>query len=82
VYEEALADPDSLAGVVDPDSDWHECEEILGVAVRAYRQVTGNRLPPSRAGAHPAEPSGEEWDFNDMEATATRLPRLARMYGE
>jgi hypothetical protein len=67
---------------VDPDSDWHECEDILGVAVRAYKSVTGQRLPPSPVGAHPAEPSGKVWDFNDAEPTAKRLPRLARLYDE
>src|ERR1043165_7575160 len=36
VYEAALADPDSLAKVADPENDQHECEDILYVAMRAY----------------------------------------------
>ena len=30
VYEKALADPDSLGAVCDPDSDCHELEDFLG----------------------------------------------------
>jgi hypothetical protein len=82
VYEAALADPDTLADVVDPESDEHECEDILGVAMRAYREVAGKLLPGPRFAAHPSEPAGDRWDFDDAEATAERLPRLARLYAE
>jgi hypothetical protein len=82
VYEAAVADPDALAKVADPDNDQHECEDILGVAMRVYEEVTGNQLPTPTVPAQPAEPSGERWDFDDLDATAQRLPRLARKYND
>jgi len=82
VYEAALADPDTLAKFIDPDNDQHECEDILGVAMRAYEEVTGNALPSPTTAAHPAGPAGERWDFDDPEATADRLPRLVRKYNQ
>jgi hypothetical protein len=80
VYEAALADPDTLAKVIDPENDHYECEDILGVAMRAYEEVTGNSLSPPTGAVQPATPAGENWDFNDAEETAKRLPRLARKY--
>jgi hypothetical protein len=83
VFEAALANPDTLAKAVDPDDDEHECEDLLGVAARAYEEVTGNPFPtPEGPPLHPSEPTGERWDFDDADATAERLPRLARKYEE
>jgi hypothetical protein len=79
VYEAALADPDSLAKVADSNNDQNECEDILYAARRAYEEVTGNQFRPTITEQAP-KPSGEEWDFDDSEATARRLPRLAAKY--
>ena len=82
VYEAALADPDSLARVADPEDDRNECEDMLYVAMRAYESVTGKQLPLPAVKRQAPEPSGERWDFDDPEATAEHLPRLARKYHE
>jgi hypothetical protein len=82
VYEAALADPDSLAKVIDPDNDEHESEDILYVGMRAYEGVAGTQLPAPTSRVQAPEPSGERWDFDDPEATARQLPRLARKYDE
>jgi hypothetical protein len=85
VYQAALANPDSLAAVVDPDEE--ECESDIDSAVaRAWEEKTGKsteafhkawvrvRVPP------PAREQGEDWDFDDDEEARRRLPRLAAMY--
>ncbi|HEV2293591.1 MAG TPA: DUF4240 domain-containing protein [Tepidisphaeraceae bacterium] len=82
VYEAAVADPDSLAKVADPENDQHECEDILYVAMRAYEGVAGKQLPVPAGTSQAPEPSGERWDFDDQEATARQLPRLARKYDQ
>ena len=80
VYEAAVADPDSLANAADPENDRNECEDILYVAMRAYEGVTGRQLPVPATRLQAPEPSGESWDFDDPDATAKVLPRLARRY--
>jgi hypothetical protein len=80
VYEAALADPDSLAKVADPENDQHECEDILYAPMRAYEGIAGKQLPVQAGRVQAPEPSGETWDFDDQEATARQLPRLARKY--
>ncbi len=45
VYENALANPDSLADVVEPGFDDAECEALLYVAGTAYEATTGQEIP-------------------------------------
>jgi len=89
VWEQALLDPDSLAGLgVDPDDDMVECEDILGVASSAYAAATGDDegfwavAAPARdlPGTESAGPAGEDFDFDDDEQMRARLPRLAAIY--
>jgi len=83
IYKAALADPDSLVKFADPEDDYHECEDLLNAAMRAYESVAGKSLPVREAEtARTAEPSGQNWDFDDADATARQLPRLARAYGQ
>lgn len=81
VYEAAVADPDTLARFADPDDDYHECEDLLYAAMHAYKTVAGEEMPmrPNES-QQSLEPSGEPWDFDDAQATARYLPRLARKY--
>jgi hypothetical protein len=82
VYEAALTDPDSLAKFADPHNDEYECEDILYVGMRAYEAVAGKQLPMPSVRTQAPKPAGENWDFDDVEATARHLPRLARKYDE
>lgn len=81
VYEAALADPDSLAKISDPDNDQHECEDLIYVAAEAYQEVEGKELPPLKKSVlPPKEPAGEEWDFDDEAEMSKRLPKLAKKH--
>ena len=90
VWERAVADPDSLADAgVDPDDDALDCEAVLSAAGDAYAEATGagtdafwealdaaDRAAP----AQPADPAGEDFDFDDDEQMRARLPRLTAIY--
>jgi hypothetical protein len=79
VFESALADPDSLADLLDED-DFLSNEEFGYVAGEVYENKTGSEIP--RGGAsHPADPSGEEWDFDDEDLCAAKLPKLWAKFG-
>jgi len=86
VYNDALAEPDSLAKVVSPDwlSEGIDAEaEIYAAAHQAWMQVTGQ---PDTAD-YPARNESaklvcEDWDFDDPEAMRRHLPRLAALYDE
>jgi hypothetical protein len=84
VYEAALKDPDSLAGLVDPDRDDYEAE-IYGVARDAWQNLglseddfdkaykaLSNRTSPKLG--------GRSWNFDDDKQIRKRFPRLAALY--
>jgi hypothetical protein len=79
VYEKAVENPDTLAGLTDPDRDDYEFEDLWGAALDAYRAVTGEDMPPVKT-RWPARPRGRRWDFGDDEQVARRLPALAECY--
>jgi Protein of unknown function (DUF4240) len=90
VFDAALANPDSLADVVDGDEA--ECECYPGST--AWFQATGTKRDTAGLTAqrtayearHPSTPAprdedmGENWDFDDEEQMRRRLPRLTAMY--
>ncbi|GAB6141096.1 DUF4240 domain-containing protein [Methylosoma difficile] len=75
IFEQALSDPDSLAEVeTDDDYDW--CYEGIQYAVSDGVELAAGDVPP-RKSAHPSDPSGEEWDEDDL---ADLLPKLDAKY--
>jgi hypothetical protein len=79
VYEAAIANPDSLADVVDPKSIAET--DIYAAAHQAWMAVTGKSdtdFYPARK--EHAELQGEDWDFDDDAEVRRRLPRLAAIY--
>lgn len=78
VYEAAVANPDSLAGLTDPDRD-DEFEDLWGASQEAYRENTGGEMPPVEF-RWPKKPRGRRWDFEDDEQVSRRLPKLAAIY--
>ena len=67
-----------LAGSPDPDTRWqelglHEGEALLYAAGVAHEQLTGEWLP-GRSQPYPEEPSGDEWDEDEL---ADIFPNLA-----
>lgn len=86
VFEAALADPDSLAGVpavIDAADTGQELEdeEVLGIVWQAYRQATGQD-PPGKSFTvrHPELDAGSNFDFDDDQQMRRRLPRLASLF--
>lgn len=80
VYENALANPDSLADVVEPDFDDAECEALLYVAGTAYKAITGQEIPrfdipqPTSSGEHTiTEPKGPKPNVENASAFYPRL---------
>ncbi len=79
VYESAVANPDSLADIVDPRMIAEA--EIYAAAHLAWMAVTGRPYTdPYPARNESAELRGEEWDFDDEDEVRRRLPRLAAKY--
>jgi hypothetical protein len=84
VFEAAVADPDSLAGVaavraaVAAGEDL-DAEEVLNIAWDAYLAATGEQLPPDSVTVRHRE-IDFGWDFDDREQTRSHLPRLSRLY--
>ena len=92
IWEEALADPDSLAALFpDGADDVYESEDMRAAAYRAYEEVTGaaetflaavqylrdQEDEPLVTGDGPA---GESFDFDDPAEMRARLPRLATLF--
>lgn len=89
VYEAAIADPDSLAGVVDEEGEV-EAEVYPGAdawflktgteqneaGYAAFNQAVKRRPP------EPDSPRGKKWDFDDDAQIRRRLPKLAKMFLE
>jgi hypothetical protein len=75
IFEAALRDPDTLA-----EADIVANEEYGYVAGEVYEAATGNELPRD-AVAWPNEPEGEDWDFDDAQENARRLPKLWQLFG-
>ena len=80
IYENALANPDSLADVIEPGFANAECEEILYVAGTAYEATTGQEIPyfgtpqPDASGNYTVpEPAGPK---PNVENASTFYPHL------
>ena len=58
-----------------------EAEEVLSIAASAYRQATGDELPPAEVAKTRPDPA-ELWDFDDEEEMGKRLPRLSALFLE
>jgi hypothetical protein len=78
-YEAALADPDTLVKLADPERDDLELEELMYLALEVYEEAVGSEMPRAEL-VWPAKPSGEAWDFDDDAAMRKHLPRLAAAY--
>lgn len=72
VFEQALANPDSLADYPGLEEDV-ECEEILYVAGVAHEEKAGCEIPDVPLNLPEL---GEGWDFDDDDEMRTRYPKL------
>jgi hypothetical protein len=78
-YEAALENPDTLAGLTDPDRDDYEFEELAYVPLEVYEELTGKEMTTIEL-RWPENPRGAEWDFDNDEQITKRLPKLAKIY--
>ena len=79
VFEAAIANPDSLAKLADPDRDDLELEELMYLAPRLYEEAVGSEMPRAKR-KWPKKPHGKAWDYDDDEAVRKHLPKLAAAY--
>lgn len=79
VYEAALENPDSLAGLTDPERDDYEFEDLGYLPLDMCEERGGEEMVPVDVHS-PAKPRGERWDFDDDEQVLEHMPRLAKVY--
>lgn len=81
IYEDAMADPESLVKVVKEDDGDCQYEGFQYVASQAWEEETGKGLEdfPDSGVHHPAKPAGEPWseDGGDLQK---RLPKLWKKF--
>jgi hypothetical protein len=92
-FERAVADPDSLAehpvvaAMGDGGSAWFGYESLDSLVGDAWSRATGEddeayyaARERTSSGHARSEPTGEDWDFDDDEENARRLPRLTALF--
>lgn len=79
-FEAALENPDSIADWIKED-DCIPNEAFGYVAAEVYEEKTDDEIPYVDFKRR-SEPSGENWDFDDVTLCAQRLPKLWAKYGE
>ncbi|QJW35028.1 DUF4240 domain-containing protein [Cellulosimicrobium protaetiae] len=92
-FERALADPDSLAdhpvvaAMAQGGSAWFGYESLDSLVGDAWSRATREddeayyaAREASSTGHARSEPAGEDWDFDDDEENARRLPRLTALF--
>ncbi|MDF2805500.1 MAG: hypothetical protein K0S43_446 [Cellulosimicrobium sp.] len=93
VFERAVADPDTLADhpvvatMARGGSAWFGFESMNSLVGDAWSRATGEddeayyaARERTSSGHARSEPTGEQWDFDDDEENARRLPRLAALF--
>jgi hypothetical protein len=87
VFEQALSNPDSLAGLpviiqaCDEGNDNVECEGMISLAWLAYEEATGLELPQGSFQIQLPELDPDwDFDFDDESELRARLPRLTTLY--
>lgn len=74
-YQQALINPDSLAGYPDLKFRGASFEEFAYVATQVHEKLAGD-LPESCFSPDPDEPAGTAWQEDDEETFRTRWPKL------
>ncbi|WP_344506013.1 DUF4240 domain-containing protein [Dactylosporangium maewongense] len=82
-WEATLADPDSLADVVEVDAGDLDCEEVLYVAPTAAADEEAFWAAlPDKGEYLPPRPAGECFDFDDEQRMRRLLPRLTAIFDD
>lgn len=85
VYENALANPDTLADILpleahlDAEAEIYAADrhawERKGLSEASFEKAAGADIPATSQGLQ-----GEDWDFDDDDEVRRRFPRLAAIY--
>jgi hypothetical protein len=78
-FEKALADPDTLAALENPEG---ELEEFMYLAPQAYEDKTREQMPDSVFQVATRPKLGEGWDFDDDAEMKDRYPKLFAKYAK
>lgn len=65
-FAAALADPETVAELMQADEQILECEDVMYAADYAYENVTGTEMPHTDI-EYPSEPAGVRWQEEDLE---------------
>lgn len=81
VFERAVADPDSLADVVDEDTE-AEGEDVMAAPWVAFERLAGDDAPDGGTDDEttPLPTLGDGWDFDDDDLVRQHYPRLAAIF--
>jgi hypothetical protein len=81
-FDAVVAGADHLAEVeIEDDFPPSAYESLAFVASQLYEQLTGEEEIPAAPIDLPEEPAGEEWDEDELEVLAARLPKVHARYG-
>ncbi|MEZ4927039.1 MAG: DUF4240 domain-containing protein [Saprospiraceae bacterium] len=77
IYNNALTDPDGLSALDNlvEDMEW---EGYGYLAMTVYEKKTGHEMPMNQETNYSSEPSGEQWDEDELESL---LPKLSQKHG-
>ena len=80
VYDNALANPESLETLIDVNDDTQN-GGLIYVAMHAYEQKTGHEMPPKNYSTkhHSSQLTGMLWQDENVQA---RFPKLAAKFGD
>lgn len=81
MFDAALADPESLADVADETDAGFIRSESFGYVARQVYESKASQDMPNNDVAHPSDPSGKDWDFDDEELCEQNLPKLWAKFG-
>ncbi|PCJ53551.1 MAG: hypothetical protein COA79_22800 [Planctomycetota bacterium] len=74
IYQTGVTSPDSLADFELGDI---ENESFGYVAQEVYEEKTSQELPRGES-QHPADPIGDDWDFDDEDECLKRMPKISK----
>lgn len=82
VFEAAIGNPESLINVADETDAGFIPNEDFGYVAQEVYESKANQDMPDNDIAHPSDPSGVDWDFDDEQLCQEKLPKLWAKFGE
>ena len=83
LFFQVLGDPDALADIADrPDVPYLQAEGFQYVAMRVYKEKTGEDMPQPEVERRRAKPKGRLFDFDNEELMRRHYPKLVAKFPE